>query len=376
MDIYDVIIVGAGVSGLVAAQQLARNGSRVLVLEARNRVGGRVWTSDIGDLGASWIHGGKHGNPIYDLALAKCIPLRQTNYDASTLFQPSGRVSDEAAAQVWSTFERIARHVEAHGEAVRMGADSMPASLQDVVDAAISKEGIIPGSAEERAVRFEAVVEWEHEFGGPARDMSAAYFEESVGFSGADYVFPSPEGFGAIVSALYAQLDSKVECIREAIVVRISSNDVPMKSPVTVSLADGRTFVARAVVMTVPIGVLHLSIGASMEGCRGTIVSSGEEAHTLGAISIDPPLSPQLVTAALSLGRGLYNKFIVLYEGEIAAKAFSAVEESDMLQYMDACKFLCDDSALLHIYALCALPRQCPTRHHLRKPIVGHFLKC
>ncbi|MEP6763956.1 MAG: NAD(P)/FAD-dependent oxidoreductase [Gemmatimonadaceae bacterium] len=43
-DRYDVIIVGAGLAGLSAAQSLLKAGKRVLVLEARNRAGGRVWT--------------------------------------------------------------------------------------------------------------------------------------------------------------------------------------------------------------------------------------------------------------------------------------------------------------------------------------------
>ena len=43
-QIYDVIIIGAGVSGLSAAKLLKENGLDVVVLEARNRVGGRTWT--------------------------------------------------------------------------------------------------------------------------------------------------------------------------------------------------------------------------------------------------------------------------------------------------------------------------------------------
>ncbi|KFA70717.1 hypothetical protein S40288_07605 [Stachybotrys chartarum IBT 40288] len=67
----NVCIIGAGVSGLRAANLLATAGLQVTILEARNRVGGRIHqTSRLGaplDLGASWIHG-TQGNPLVDLA--------------------------------------------------------------------------------------------------------------------------------------------------------------------------------------------------------------------------------------------------------------------------------------------------------------------
>ncbi|MDB6044829.1 MAG: hypothetical protein JWM63_3380 [Gammaproteobacteria bacterium] len=59
----DVIIIGAGVAGLAAARALAEAGRSVLILEARDRVGGRVWTYREIDtavpieLGAEFIHG-------------------------------------------------------------------------------------------------------------------------------------------------------------------------------------------------------------------------------------------------------------------------------------------------------------------------------
>ena len=43
---FDVVVVGAGASGLGAAATLQAAGARVVVLEARNRTGGRVWTVD------------------------------------------------------------------------------------------------------------------------------------------------------------------------------------------------------------------------------------------------------------------------------------------------------------------------------------------
>lgn len=52
---FDVVVIGAGISGLVAASALLPRVPRVLVLEVRNRVGGRLYSTQDGmDLGASW----------------------------------------------------------------------------------------------------------------------------------------------------------------------------------------------------------------------------------------------------------------------------------------------------------------------------------
>jgi monoamine oxidase len=79
----DVVVVGAGLAGLVAATQLTRSGHSVRVLEARDRVGGRVWNHAIGgghiaERGATFI--GPTQNHVAALARQLKIPTFKT-YD-------------------------------------------------------------------------------------------------------------------------------------------------------------------------------------------------------------------------------------------------------------------------------------------------------
>lgn len=57
---YDVIVIGAGISGLAASLTLSKSGLNYLVLEARNRTGGRIQSAQLDGLtmhiGASFVH--------------------------------------------------------------------------------------------------------------------------------------------------------------------------------------------------------------------------------------------------------------------------------------------------------------------------------
>ncbi|MEV6228347.1 FAD-dependent oxidoreductase [Saccharopolyspora shandongensis] len=61
MDRYDVVVIGAGFAGLTAARELREAGKDVLVLEARDRIGGSTWYQPEGfdgfglEMGGTWI---------------------------------------------------------------------------------------------------------------------------------------------------------------------------------------------------------------------------------------------------------------------------------------------------------------------------------
>lgn len=81
---HQVIVVGAGLAGVVAAKRLAGEGLDVIVLEARDRVGGRVWShrfpnGEVVELGGEWISTSQ--TPVIDLAAELGLGLVDTGMD-------------------------------------------------------------------------------------------------------------------------------------------------------------------------------------------------------------------------------------------------------------------------------------------------------
>ncbi len=89
---YDVIIVGAGLSGLRAAYDVQQAGLSCIVLEARDRVGGKTWSVPLAsgkgvvDIGAAWIN---DTNQSFMYALTKRfgIQLLKQNTEGDCIFQ-------------------------------------------------------------------------------------------------------------------------------------------------------------------------------------------------------------------------------------------------------------------------------------------------
>ncbi len=90
----DVCVVGAGYAGLTTARQLQQHGKHVIVLEARDRVGGRVWTQPLADgssvdRGGAWL-GPKH-DAIFGLANEVGVDTYKTWVKGAHLLIDDGR---------------------------------------------------------------------------------------------------------------------------------------------------------------------------------------------------------------------------------------------------------------------------------------------
>jgi monoamine oxidase len=204
-----VIVIGAGVAGLSAAVRLKARGHRVIVVEARDRIGGRVWTDrSLGspvDLGASWIHG-ERGNPLTRLA---------RDHEIETVSTEGGDelVWDEDGTRF--TAAELAAAYEAHEAIVETAEESAEDLDEDVSLADAFEEELDAEGKEERLIRYLWSSAIEGDFAEDLSRVSLAAFAESGAFPGGDRIFP--DGYHQIVEVLADGLDIRTEFIVERI---------------------------------------------------------------------------------------------------------------------------------------------------------------
>jgi monoamine oxidase len=112
---YDVIVVGAGMAGLTTARSLAEAGLKVLVVEANDRIGGRILTRHVGDdaieLGAEFIH----GRPPELWALIKEAGLETYRREGTQICFEDGTLSD-CSGMMDEVFEPLEKLKKFKGE--------------------------------------------------------------------------------------------------------------------------------------------------------------------------------------------------------------------------------------------------------------------
>ena len=175
------LVIGAGLAGLSAARRLQAAGRDVLVLEARDRIGGRVWTSTRWpelplDLGATWIHGVR-GNPMTALADDIQAKRLRTEYDRSVLHDVDGSEANGPRAAALSALrEQLADALE------RAQQRDRDVSVQSVADALANEMKATP--AQRRDLAFAVSGDIEQEYAGSASQLSAHWFDAADGFDG------------------------------------------------------------------------------------------------------------------------------------------------------------------------------------------------
>jgi polyamine oxidase len=237
-----VVIVGAGIAGLTAARILVDAGKEVVVYEARQRVGGRIWTEDVGgvpvDLGAAWIHGNRR-NPV--AAYADSIGLK---YDADP--QEVDRWWDEETGVLTrAEIDALEDGLESFVGNRRRTRRRLPpnASFADGVESWVEDNG---GSADfQRRIRFLLRLENESDYAGPSDNLSLETFWEEEDFSGGDFL--PRGGFAGLIDTLATGLDIRLGQPVSA----VTDNG----TGVTLTI-DGVAVSADAAIVTVPLGVL------------------------------------------------------------------------------------------------------------------------
>ena len=263
-----MLVVGAGIAGLRAAEVLAERGRRVIVLEARDRLGGRIhtdrsWGVPV-ELGASWIHGVKN-NPIAALAAAEGIQTTATDYDSVMYGVDGDRRPDDALDELESEVAQLV-------EAGRKGTPAADEPLRSALDRAITDADLDP--SERLDVEMGITESIEHEYAADAVELSARNFDDGGQESGGDALLPG--GYDKIVEAVASGLDVRLGHV-------VSSVDTSGDRAVVVT-SQGR-FEANAVIITVPLGVLKA-----------------------GSVRFTPPLSDSKSAAIGRLGMGALSK--------------------------------------------------------------------
>ena len=264
-----VVVIGGGISGLAAAKKLKEKGFTVIILEAQEKVGGRIRTDrSLGvafDEGASWIHG-PNGNPITSLASQAGANTFLTSDDSIEVFNTNGTsYSDAVLTNAENQFESALNAVRSAG--------SQTKSFQTVFNS------LYPTQANEKLWKYMLSAYLEFDTGGDISKLSSKFFDDDEKYSGADVIITN--GYDKVTDFLATGLDIRLN-------IRVSSINYT-NAKVSI-IANGNNIETDYVVVSVPLGVLRNN-----------------------AITFSPALPTNKINAISNTNIGNVNKFLLVW---------------------------------------------------------------
>lgn len=228
---HDVIIIGAGAAGLAAARALDADGRAPLVLEARARVGGRIWTDRTHgpvELGAEFIH----GDLACTWAAVRAAGLRTAPWGSDRHFACGGAVlpaDDPLGARVLQLYEAVSAYA-----GPELSAAALLGGMASPADPALTL-----------ALRWLANLEGAE----PDRLSAAAFAYERAHSTNGQGNFHLLDGYDCVVAHMAAGLN-----------IRLGSPVAALRwepGTAALTLADGERLEARCVLLTVPLALLQ-----------------------------------------------------------------------------------------------------------------------
>ncbi|MBI4882510.1 MAG: FAD-dependent oxidoreductase [Actinobacteria bacterium] len=236
-----VVVIGAGAAGVATARLLAEAGLDVMVVEARDRVGGRLHTVTASDgllleMGASWVHD-LNASDLADQLAALGIAVAAFDYESQSVLGPTGTRLDDVGAFVKPAEDALTDAIEwAEGQ-------DLDLSIADALERSGAAQDVDP-SAIDHLDQSEIATE----YGASTTEMSTWWgFEE--GSEGDDLIVLG--GYAAIVSAEAEGLN--IDLQRPIQRIEWGAAGVLVVDEAGIEIEADR------VVVTVPLGVLKSS---------------------------------------------------------------------------------------------------------------------